>query len=222
MDLSLKNTVIVFDLDDTLYPERHYVRSGYRYLQKLLVDLYHIDIGDSLWQLFIAKHPDPIGEICLQYQLAPTLKEELVLAYRFHQPELVLDVTTANCLHYLKLRQVSIGIITDGRSLTQRLKLQALGVLSLADCVVISAEVGVAKPDPKPYQQMMQQLVAAHYVYIADNPRKDFISAKQLGWKAIGLYDEGGHNIHPHPTEINGEFAPHHWISSLSDLNWID
>ncbi len=29
---------VIFDLDDTLYPEKEYVRSGYKKLQRLLAD----------------------------------------------------------------------------------------------------------------------------------------------------------------------------------------
>ena len=45
----------------------------------------------------------------------------------------------------LKLNGFEMGIITNGRSETQRLKIKALGIEELIDVLLISDEIGLKK-----------------------------------------------------------------------------
>ena len=76
------------------------------------------------------------------------------------------------------------------------------------------------------YEQIMQRWPGKRYVYIGDNPRKDFIAPNRLGWLTLGLVDCGA-NIHPQRRDQGGEDAPQHWIDRLEDaqaylVSWAD
>ena len=49
---------VVFDLDDTLYPERDYVRSGYRVVARHLAGMLKRDepMDTWLWKRFLSGH----------------------------------------------------------------------------------------------------------------------------------------------------------------------
>ena len=49
-----------------------------------------------------------------------------------------------------------LGVISNGASLHQRQKLEAVGILDRFEIVVISEDVGVAKPDPQVFKAACQ------------------------------------------------------------------
>ena len=90
---------------------------------------------------------------------------------------------------------------------TQRRKIRALGLEQFISCRVITDELGREfwKPSLEPYRRVMAQFPgpAEGYVYIGDNPRKDFIGARQLGWRTVRVRRaEGEHaDYQPIATE---------------------
>ena len=55
------------------------------------------------------------------------------------------------------------------------------------------------------------------YVYIADNPKKDFTTPNKLGWTSICLLDKG-QNVHPQDFSLPIEFLPHFFINSFDEI----
>ena len=56
------------------------------------------------------------------------------------------------------------------------------------------------------------------YVYVGDNPRKDFLAPNSLGWFTVGIRSSG-RNIHP--QELDGApegQMPDLWIDHFNDL----
>ena len=56
---------------------------------------------------------------------------------------------------------------------------------------------------------------AKKIVYIADNPKKDFIAPKQLGWNSIGILNE---NTRIHPLTNNYIQAADIWLDELKEI----
>ena len=81
-------------------------------------------------------------------------KEELLSKYRKHVPQISMNNATIEVLNGLKDSGVKIALITDGRSLTQRNKIRALGLDQYAEPenVIISEECGAEKTSPKPFE----------------------------------------------------------------------
>jgi putative hydrolase of the HAD superfamily len=88
-----------------------------------------------------------------------------------------------------------LGILTDGRSTTQRNKIKALGLDLWISEVVISEEFGSHKPDPRNYQYFEKVFPGGEYIYVGDNLCKDFVAPNSMGWKTVVLLDRGK-NIH--------------------------
>ena len=71
---------------------------------------------------------------------------DLVSTYRMHRPEIYLNKGVKEILLTLKQSVYKVGLITDGRELQQRHKLEALGLQDYFDSVVISKTFGTERP----------------------------------------------------------------------------
>src|SRR5690606_34560020 len=105
--------------------------------------------------------------------------------YREHMPEIKLREGVIEFLEELKNHQVPLGLITDGRSISQRNKLKALKIEGFFDDIIISEEFGSEKPDPENYLYFVNKYGKRDYYYIGDNTGKDFLIPARLGWNII-------------------------------------
>ncbi len=123
-------------------------------------------------------------------------------------------------LEWLTEIGIDIGLITDGRSITQRKKILALGLDKYIsnEMIIISEEFGSEKPSLDNYKYFMKRKPNCnHFVYVGDNTQKDFIAPNTLGWTTIGLIDDGS-NIHPQ-KKIDSLHNPKIWISTLKEIS---
>lgn len=213
--LDWKSTVVVLDLDDTLYNESDYRSSGISAVCRCVDALYGECLGDAA-PARLDGDSDWIGAICQWAALAPTAKESLLWIYRLHFPAIHLTEPTRNAVNRLEKQSRATVILTDGRSVTQRLKLKALGLDHLV--AYISEDYASEKPDGARFRQIMQDFEAETYLYVGDNPQKDFIAPNALGWITIGLRSNG-RNIHSQACDgLPPENLPGTWIGSLDEL----
>ena len=189
---------VIFDLDDTLYSEKQYVRSGYK---KIGDYLGKDDAAERLWSYFEAGKP-AIDEYLAEIG-ENDKKAECLGIYREQMPEIELYEGVKELLERLKAKGIEVGIITDGRPEGQRNKLQVLGLNDLVDDIIITDELGgvqFRKPCDIAFRIMQTRwkLPYEQIVYVGDNPNKDFQACRQLGmrWKYFrnedGLYSYGG------------------------------
>lgn len=216
MMLKIKETVFVFDLDDTLYDEIDYHASGVKSVSNLLKEVLNYDAEPLLNRLISSKDRDLWDAVCKHLNFPDSFKESLLWHYRLHKPRLSLTPEVRELLDHLLEFSAGVAILTDGRVVTQRMKLSALDLDHIT--AYISEEFGAMKPDPVRFKLVASQYSGCEFVYIGDNPKKDFITPNQLGWTTFGLRDNG-RNVHP--QDINGlqlEYFPQIWLSSLDDL----
>lgn len=186
---------VIFDMDDTLYGEKEYVRSGYRQIAKLLPEVENAE--GRLWQLFEEKKP-AIDELLKEEGLdSEEIKQKCLRAYRCQIPKIHLYDGVAELLRELKAQGFLLGIITDGRPEGQRAKIKALGLEALVDEIIVTDEFGGAeyrKPNPISFQTMKEKLGVeyAEMCYVGDNIKKDFIAPKQLGMRSIWFRNKDG------------------------------
>jgi len=215
MDIKVDtNTVIVFDLDDTLYNELDFLKSAYRSIAKFLEPDSWKPLYSKMFSLYRCK-------INVFKTLAESHHIELsvlVDLYRHHQPEIQLFEGVLDVFKAIKSKGGNIAIITDGRSKTQRAKLKSLGILNYLDFIVISEEIGTEKPNSANFKAIEQALSGEQYYYIADNLKKDFIAPNTLGWKSVALIDNGK-NIHFESHKFSGvECAPNEFIENFKNI----
>ena len=208
---------IVFDLDDTLYDERDYALSALGFAGRLIDEQCgSTNAGQRLVSLFDAGHRDAIGAVCSDLEMAAAAKIKLIDAMRAHRPDISLRPDSARLLHRLRSARAVFSILTDGRSVTQRAKIAALG-LQDAKHIIVSEEIGAAKPSTAGYEKIAASGPDADFVYVGDNPQKDFVAPNRLGWSTVMVMDRGT-NIHPQTGAFDPVQLPRHRIRSLDDL----
>jgi putative hydrolase of the HAD superfamily len=192
-------SVIVFDLDDTLYLERDYVRSGFKAVDSYLISRDMEGFFDSAWSYFCAGgRGDTFNKVLaeLSFPFDNSFIKELVTVYRDHKPVISLCNDSKTVLEQLN-NKVSIGLITDGFSISQHNKIDALKLQNYISKIVVTDDLAANrkywKPHSKPYEVIKDFFGVKHSdcVYIADNEKKDFITAKKLNWKTICVDRDG-------------------------------
>ena len=211
---------IIFDLDDTLYSEKEYVRSGFRVVSDFLGGEYE----DKLWKYFDAGKP-AIDEL-LREMGEQDKKEEVLAIYRSHKPKLHLYDGVKELLTVLRQKGFLISIITDGRPEGQRNKLKALGLEELVEDIIITDELGgvqFRKPCDIAFRIMQNRwrLPASQMLYVGDNLAKDFQAPQQLGMKSVWFRNEDGLyavNYFDETNYINGNAAIINQLEQLLGL----
>lgn len=218
MDIKVdSNSVVVFDLDDTLYNELDYLRSAYTQIaEKLQPDSWEALFLKMFSQYRSQKNVFEI--VSSQYQVPIP---ELLELYRNHHPDLKPFTGVIELLDRIKKKEGKIAIITDGRTSTQNRKIEALGIKSQIDKIVISEEIGTEKPSEQNFLAIENAFSRKSHIYIADNCKKDFIAPNKLGWDTICLVDNGK-NIHKENYLYHTpDLRPKHYILSLENLNVV-
>jgi putative hydrolase of the HAD superfamily len=202
----------VFDLDDTLYRETDYVRSCFRWIAPRLGGE---GATEKLWALFEKGERDPVGLIAAERGVSESEKAKLVAEMRAHDPAIALDPAAEALIARLRRSGRKFSIVTNGRSVTQRRKIAALG-LEDAAAIVISEEFGAAKPDPALFRAVPPKHPAARHLFVGDNPAIDFEGPNALGWSTVMLAREGAVKraaVTPSPAQ-----RPARTVASLADL----
>ncbi len=206
--------MVVFDLDDTLYKEHNYVLSGYNAVARQVSLESGLDARIVLGRMLLAS--DPLAEAAKSGTMP---LETYVMLYRHHYPSISLDPAALNLLNALRERNIPMAMITDGRSVGQRNKFLALGLDRFIpqERLLISAETGAEKTSPLPFERIMEMYPdEKSWIYIGDNPAKDFFHPRALGWKTIMLIDVRRENIHSQQDIPSEAHAADYSVPSLT------
>lgn len=216
---------VIFDLDDTLYPERAYVLSGFRAVAEWAEAELGIPAAQGLAELGALFAQGVRGSTFDQWLRARAhdpapLVTRLVEVYRAHTPAIapfdgvpaLLDALRARC---------RVGLLSDGYLDVQRRKLAALGVAERFDAVVFSDAWGrdAWKPSAVPFAAALAALgvPASAAVYVGDNPRKDFLGARRAGMRSIRARWPDGEYAALEPE--SAEHAPDLTAATLAELS---
>lgn len=194
-------SAVIFDLDDTLYSEKMYVRSGFRAIAQMLPDIQNVE--ERLWTFFQQKKI-AINELLIEENLfSKELEMKCLEAYRNNTPILTLYPDVKETLSAIKNKKKFLGMITDGRPNGQRAKINALGIEGLFDKIIITDELGgieYRKPSPAAFELMQKELSLKmsnsvpfnRMCYVGDNVNKDFIAPVQLGMQTFFFHNPDG------------------------------
>ena len=204
---------VIFDLDDTLYEERQFFRSGFsavaerleqrgigpcKKAAELLDNFHHTEGRQQVFQKLAARLGFPEDWV-----------PELVEVFRSHRPVIKLAADARELLPRLRTaHHLRLGCVTDGWLAVQRRKVEALGVEPLLDALVISDELGrdFWKPHPKPFLNCCARLGVepSEAVFVGDNPERDMVGARRAGLASIRIRRPGGYF---EATEFGGSEA---------------
>lgn len=212
--------VIVFDLDDTLYREITFVKSGFQEVAQYLQDSYQVPVKRS-FDFMIRKLEEGRGRIFDDLLLEhgtynkKTVRQCLSV-YRRHQPKIQLTPEADDCLR--RLRNYPLYIVTDGNKLVQANKIRALELEQRVRFCYVTHRYGVKNSKPSPYCFLKicerEKVSPQDVVYIGDNPHKDFVGIKPLGFKTIRLRN-GQYKDVIKPEEFEADYQ----IKSLNELD---
>jgi HAD superfamily hydrolase (TIGR01549 family) len=125
----------------------------------------------------------------LRMVLAPWAEpsDELIDEYAHTSNEMMALVRplpgAAELLAELRRRGLAIGLLTNGPSAHQRMKLDASGLAPAVDAIAVSAEMGFAKPDPEAFRRAAEMIGydIAEVAMIGDTPHTDIAGAVAAG-----------------------------------------
>lgn len=186
--------VVVFDLDDTLFRERDYVRSGFAAVGKYLRRKTHRQdaFEQWMWRRFnTGRRMGMFDALIGRFDLGLGREgiSELVRIYRRHRPGIRPCRGVENVLASLRRLKLRLGLLSDGYLPAQRLKLRAVGLARYFDAIVFTEQIGrdAWKPSPVGFEKIRRRLGVPHAgcVYVADNPSKDFLAPNGLGWLTV-------------------------------------
>jgi putative hydrolase of the HAD superfamily len=202
-------TTVIFDLDDTLYDEVDYCKSGFDAVSRFLAALPDKPSAEcifgALWEQFSSGNrkrtfDTALAELGIAYD--DKLIAELLDVYRSHTPRIALPQDSADVLKQLCGRY-TLALLTDGFLPAQQLKVQALGIEKCFKSIVYTEQLGrdCWKPSPAGFEKIMRDLNAEPQTTacVADNERKDFLAPNKLGCVTIQLI---------RPARIHTESAP--------------
>jgi len=216
---------VVFDLDDTLYDEVDYCRSGFAAAAQYLAGLPEYpnaeSILDGLWKQFSGGNRtrtfnaalEQLG-VCFDAQLI----HKLIEVYRNYIPTINLPDDSRKVLDKLA-PNYTLAMLTDGFLPAQRLKVGALGIEHYFKRIIYTEQLGRQfwKPSSVGFEELIRTLnvKAENAAYVADNEKKDFIAPNRLGFATIRVIRPAG--IHTEPCcEPDG--GARHIIRDITDL----
>ncbi|HBA84125.1 MAG TPA: hypothetical protein DCZ95_08535 [Verrucomicrobia bacterium] len=213
---------VLFDLDDTLYPQQQYILSGFRAVSDYVHNLYGIHIGDELVALHQAgEHRDLFMKVLQRHfkVVEETVIGKLLYVHRTHNPRIELYPDARVSLAMLIARNVRVGLLTDGNAAIQRRKVAALELEALIDAMVYPDDLIGSRQSfqllEDAFQIMALQLglEPTEMVFVGDNPAVDFFIPRKLGMGTVRIHRSKGEcagQEAPSP-----EFEPHATIDSL-------
>ena len=198
---------VIFDLDDTLFDEKEYIKSGFKAIAEYLCI---IGADDRLWSYFekgklaIDEYLEEIG--------VPEKKYECLAIYRSHIPKIELKHEIKTLIAKLKANGIKVGIITDGRPVSQRNKILALGLDVIVDDIIVTDELGgeqFRKPCDIAFRIMQRKwlLPFEQMAYIGDNINKDFQAPRQLGMRWFLVKNENALYLPQEHSIVAYEFS---------------
>lgn len=173
--------VIVFDLDDTLYNEVDFVKSGFKEIANYLKDEKYYNF---MCEVFESEGSGKVFNKLIEKFSLDVNINKLIEIYRFHTPDIILPNESLELLKFAK--EFKTALISDGHYIMQKNKFDALGLNSFVEYPIFTDFYQTNKPELKPYQMVMDTYKSEEkFVYISDNPKKDFKAVAKLGWTGI-------------------------------------
>ena len=190
---SLKNIRgIVFDLEDTLYPQVSYKRSGFQVVSAWVASKFNLEqstVASELEHILTQYGPSyayMFDRLVERLGIENTHVDQMVSLFIDHEPRIDCFDGVLPMLSRLR-RKYRLGILTDGRYAVQQKKICALGLDSQVHEILCSDTRGLEKPAIALLRWFEKkfELKGENLIYVGDNPQKDFYGANCRGWRTV-------------------------------------
>ena len=229
MDLAIDG--LIFDLDNTLFDfESAFAGVANSFYEQHLETTTSVARADAVAMMTRWDH-----DLHATTQYVPNLKERRFARWLREWPDTGLDIAALNgwyddamdqqmqpdpevnsFLADLNQRTVPWGIVTNGPSGMQRHKCQALDLDRIAPFIVISEEVGYAKPDHRMFRGALDATgldSPEQVMFVGDSPATDIDGAKRFGMRTAWV--RRGRQF---PSELP---PPDHTIDSVTEIRHL-
>ena len=220
--------ILVFDLDDTLYPEITYVHSGLRAVAEHLEKHQGLCAQESFAHMLHALEQHGRGQVFDQLLKSTNLfskarVRQCLSIYRQHHPAIKLY---QDALIFLQQWQhkVPLYLVTDGNKHTQVAKISALKIDDFFKKMFITRRYGLDKEKPSLYcfEKIcrLERCGFDQLVYVGDNPAKDFVNLKKAGGLTVRML-KGMHKDVVADQQHDADYHVHDFIELEQVLNAI-
>lgn len=223
--LALSPRAVLFDLDDTLYPERQYVFSGFQAVSSYVQRIYGILVFNDLVQTYLAgERVNVFGAALVKQfgQVEEHVLKKILHVFWSHTPKIELFEDARICMALLFSRGIKVGVITTGRGGIQQKKIAALELEPLLDGIIYTddllGENEPGQPSEDAFHILALQLDVelGDLCFVGDNPLTDFAIPRRLGVKTVRIRRPGGEYAEAQPPSIG--YQADRVIESLVDL----
>jgi len=211
--------VIIFDLDDTLYPERSFVENGFKTVAEYVQKKFKVEKKKFFKVLIKDLEKEGRGHTfdttLRKYNLySKELIDRLIKVYRFHKTNIKLYPGVKNLLNSLK-RKYKLALITDGLGYVQRNKIKILNLEDFFDFIICTDDYNKGKPSSYSFKKVLEyfNISPKEAIYIGDDPYKDFLGPKKIGIKTARVLQGKYKDI-----KKKKEFEADHNISKLIEI----
>lgn len=199
---------VLVDLDDTLVDHHHSVRAALAFLREKYPVLGRVPFGDLEGEYargLDAIHPQVVRGLIGQAESRRVRFRELFAFCGEAISELEADAAGKESRHaYIAARRlvpgalellrelkrvVKVAVVTNSIAADQKAKVESLGLVPYIDALVVSEEVGCAKPKPEIFRTALARLghVEEEAVMLGDAWHDDIVGARNAGIRAVWL-----------------------------------
>ena len=216
--------VIIFDLDDTLYKEINFIKNGFKAVAKYICknSKYKTKkIYKEIFDIFKKEGRKKVFNKILKrkkdlsfYKLAT-----LVEIYRHNRYNIKIQKSDLNFIKKLS-KTYPLYIVTDGSPEVQKTKVKKLSLKKYFKKIYYTYAFGKSfgKPSLKCFKLIKKKEKAdwRKIVYIADNPRKDFVNLNKKKAMTIRILKGFNENL-----KFSKNYEAKYFIKKLSDISNI-
>lgn len=179
----MRGHVLVLDLDDTLYDELSFVRSGFRAVAAWGEERHGLDRTASFATMMAILESQGRGRVFDEWLEGRGSVRAALEVYRRHEPDIALWPAADRIL--ARYRGVARYLVTDGNKAVQARKVSALDLWDRVRRVYLTNRYGTvhAKPSPRCFELIAgrERVPVDALIHVADNPAKDFVGLNPLG-----------------------------------------
>ncbi|WPM85328.1 pyrimidine 5'-nucleotidase [Apirhabdus apintestini] len=217
---------ILFDADETLF-----TFDAFSGLQRMFLD-YSVTFTAEDYQtyqavnkpLWVDYQNGTITALRLQHQRFQRWADRLSVpagtlndAFLNAMAEICTPLPGAESLLRFLRGRARLGIITNGFTALQQRRLARTGLQDCFDLLIISEQVGVAKPDRRIFDYALAQMgspARERVLMVGDTPESDILGGFNAGLDTVWL--------NAHGREAPAGIVPLHQVRSLSELErWL-
>ena len=225
-----KLKAILFDIDDTLF-NRARAQRKWAYLmmqefrevfkgieRKIIVDalLKSDRIGTEEFNRTHSRDAARIGRFKIFLKLLglrDASAEKITALYVESYPKINAPMKGARSVIKSPVNRFQLGVVSNGFRDVQYQKLKALGIKDLFNCIVLSSEVGIWKPDPRIFWRATSLLERqpGECMYVGDSYDGDVLGAKKAGMQTCWFNTSGA-------SLFQKGYKPNYAIQNLAEI----